>query len=105
MNKTLAQPGGASYRREKPCSTRSRRRNAMPDQNPFDLQKGFPAWLGAIVGVIAGVVYGLAGFFLLRISLGPRMGQVLFIMLPLLVGATIAMVTPRGFSSVAILSA
>jgi Polyketide cyclase / dehydrase and lipid transport len=76
----------------------------MPDQNPFDLQKGFPAWLGAIVGVVAGVVYGLAGFFLLRLSLGPRMGQVIFIMFPLLVGATIAMVTPRGFSSAALLS-
>jgi hypothetical protein len=77
----------------------------MPGTDPFDLRKGFPAWLGAIVGVISGAVYGLAGFFLLRLSLGPRMGQVLFIMLPLMIGATIAMVTPRGFSSVAILSA
>ena len=69
----------------------------MPDAYPFDLQKGFPAWLGAIVGVVSGAVYGLAGFFLLRLSLGPRMGQVLFLMLPLLIGATIAMVTPRGY--------
>lgn len=75
-----------------------------PSQNPFDLLRGFPAWLGAIVGVLAGTVYGLAGFFLLKMSLGPRMGQVIFIMFPLLVGATIAMVTPRGFSSVALLS-
>jgi hypothetical protein len=76
----------------------------MPDQYPFDLQRGFPAWLGAIVGVLAGTVYGLTGFFLLKLSMGPRMGQVIFIMFPLLVGATIAMVTPRGFSSAALLS-
>jgi len=77
----------------------------MPPTDPFDLQKGFPAWLGAIVGAGAGVVYGLAGFFLLKMSEGPRMGQVLFIMLPFLVGATIAMVTPRGFLSATLLSA
>lgn len=73
--------------------------------NPFDLRRGFPAWLGALVGLGAGVVYGLGGFFFLRLSSGPRLGEGLFLMLPLLVGATIAMVTPRGFSSAAMLSA
>jgi hypothetical protein len=73
--------------------------------NPFDLQRGFPAWLGALVGVFAGFVYGLAGFFVLKVANGPRMGEVLFLMLPLLVGATIALVTPRGISSAALLSA
>lgn len=77
----------------------------MPQTGPFDLKRGFPAWLGALVGFGAGVVYGLAGFFLLKMSEGPRMGQVLFLMLPFLAGATIAMVTPRGFSSAALLSA
>lgn len=77
----------------------------MPQTGPFDLKRGFPEWLGALVGFGAGVVYGLAGFFLLKMSEGPRMGQVLFLMLPFLAGATIAMVTPRGFSSAALLSA
>jgi hypothetical protein len=104
-NKILAASGGGSYRREKPRSIELKRRTAMPPTDPFDLQKGFPAWLGAIVGAGAGVVYGLAGFFLLKMSEGPRMGQVLFIMLPFLVGATIAMVTPRGFLSATLLSA
>jgi hypothetical protein len=72
--------------------------------NPFDLRKGFPAWLGALVGVFAGFVYGLAGFFLLRIPNAPQMGGVLFLLLPLVVGATIALVTPRPIAGVAILS-
>lgn len=79
--------------------------NTVPQTNPFDLQRGFPAWLGALVGLGAGVVYGIGGFFFLTVSSDHRMGEGLFLLLPLLVGATIAMVTPRGFSSAAMLSA
>lgn len=73
--------------------------------DPWDLQRGFPAWLGALVGVFAGVVYGLAGFFLLQIPNARQMGGVFFMLLPLVVGATIAMVTPRGLSSSAMIAA
>jgi Polyketide cyclase / dehydrase and lipid transport len=73
--------------------------------NPFDLRRGFPAWLGAVVGVFAGLVYGLAGFLLLKAANGPRMGAVLFLLLPFVVGATIALVTPRPIAGAALLSA
>jgi len=78
--------------------------HAQPE-NPFDLQRGFPAWLGALVGVGAGVVYGMAGFFLLKIPNAQQMGAVFFFMLPFVVGATIAMVTPRAFLSSLLLAA
>lgn len=77
----------------------------MEQPDPFDLRTGFPAWLGALVGVLAGVVYGLAGFLLLKIPNAQQLGGVLFMMLPFVVGVTIALVTPRGFSSAAMLAA
>jgi hypothetical protein len=76
-----------------------------PPPNPFDLQRGFPAWLGALVGVAAGAVYGLAGFFLVKIPDSQQMGQVFFLMLPLVVGVSIALVTPRGMYSALLLAA
>lgn len=78
--------------------------HAQPD-NPFDLQRGFPAWLGALVGMAAGVIYGMAGFFLLKIPNSQQMGQVFFLMLPFVVGVTIALVTPRGMYSALLLAA
>jgi len=74
-------------------------------KKPWDLKRGVPAWFGAFVGVGAGVVYGMAGFFLLKLPGGRQMGSVLFMMLPFLVGATIAMVTPRGIWSAVMLAA
>jgi len=68
-------------------------------------QEGLLPWQAALVGVGAGVLYGLFGFFLLRLSESPRMGEALFLLLPLFVGATIAMVTPRPFAAVGLLSA
>jgi hypothetical protein len=77
----------------------------MAQTDPFDLRTGFPSWLGAVVGVMAGVVYGLAGFFLLKIPNAQQMGQVFFLMLPFVVGITIALVTPRGIYSALLLAA
>jgi hypothetical protein len=77
----------------------------MAQTNPFDLRTGFPAWAGALVGVLAGAVYGLLGFFFLRIPYGQQMGSMLFMALPFLVGITIAMVTPYPFSSSAMIAA
>jgi len=71
---------------------------------PFDLRTGFPAWLGALVGVGAGLLYGMVGFFLLKIPNAQQMGEVLFLMLPFVVGATIALVTPRPIAGAAVLS-
>jgi len=73
--------------------------------DPFDLRTGFPAWLGALVGVGAGVLYGMAGFFLLKIPNAQQMGGVFFLLLPFVVGITIALVTPRGMYSALLLAA
>ncbi len=62
------------------------------------------AWQGALAGVGAGLLYGLVGFFALRLFESPRMGPTLFILLPLVVGATIAFVTPRRVAAVALLA-
>lgn len=72
--------------------------------DPFDLRAGFPAWLGAVVGVMAGVVYGMLGFALLRIPNANQMGGVFFLLLPFVVGITIALVTPRAMYSALLLS-
>ena len=77
--------------------------NSANQQEPA--QEGLLPWQAALVGVGAGVLYGLCGFFLLRLSESPRMGEALFLLLPLFVGATIAMVTPRPFAAVGLLSA
>jgi len=77
----------------------------MPQTDPFDLRTGFPAWLGAVVGVFAGVVYGMAGFALLKIPHAEQMGAVFFLMLPFVVGASIALVTPKPFSGALLLAA
>jgi Polyketide cyclase / dehydrase and lipid transport len=77
----------------------------MVESNPFDLRTGFPTWLGAVVGVLAGAIYGLLGFFFLKIPHGQQMGGMLFMALPFLVGMTIAMVTPHAIASSALLAA
>lgn len=48
------------------------------------------------------MIYGLLGF--LMASLSPRMGSTLFVFLPLVVGITIALVTPRPILAAAMLS-
>lgn len=63
-----------------------------------------PAWQGALVGVGVGLAYGWLGFFAIRVLEAPRMGGVLFLLLPLVVGATIALVTPRPIAGVSIIS-
>ena len=79
--------------------------NADSTNAQDDAQEGLPPWGGALVGVGTGLVYGLFGFFLMRSTDSPRMGGALFLLLPLFVGATIAMVTPRPFAAVGLLSA
>ncbi|MGB2590021.1 MAG: SRPBCC family protein [Candidatus Acidiferrum sp.] len=63
-----------------------------------------PAFLGALVGVGVGIVYGLLGFFVVRVLETPRMGGIMFLLLPLVIGATIAMVTPRPIAGISILA-
>jgi hypothetical protein len=67
-------------------------------------EKGRPAWQGALAGAVAGTAFGLVGFFLLRDAQHPRMGDTLFLLLPVVTGATIAMVTPRVIAGAALLS-
>ncbi len=73
--------------------------------NSGTAQKGLPPWQAALAGVAAGVIYGFFAMLLLRQSRSPRMGETLFLVLPLFVGATIAIVTPRPVAAVALLSA
>ena len=63
-----------------------------------------PAWQSAVVGVIAGFAYGILGFFVLTLLDHPRMGNVFFLFFPFVVGATIALFTPRPLPAVALLS-
>jgi hypothetical protein len=73
----------------------------MAQTDSLDLRKGFPAWAGALLGAVAAAIYGVAGFFFLKLPGGQQMGGVLFLMLPFVVGATMGLVTPRAiFSSV-----
>src|SRR5215472_14355365 len=67
-------------------------------------QTGLQPWQGALAGVAAGIVYGIFGFFFLRQYESPHMGEALFIILPLVVGATIALLTPRPITAVTLLS-
>jgi Polyketide cyclase / dehydrase and lipid transport len=77
------------------------RRKTMAQTAALDLRKGFPAWAGALLGAVATAIYGVAGFFFLKLPGGQQMGSVLFLMLPFVVGATMGLVTPRAiFSSV-----
>lgn len=78
----------------------------MPDPvtPPSIAQPSLPHWQGALVGVGAGVIYGMLGFFAIRLFEAPRMGSIMFLFLPIVVGATIAIVTPRPIAGVAILS-
>jgi hypothetical protein len=76
----------------------------MPTPVSDKAEKGLPAWQGALAGVIAGVVYGTLGFMLLHNAESPRMGETMFLLLPLLVGATIAIVTPRPLAAVTLLT-
>jgi hypothetical protein len=78
----------------------------MPYPNPSHVPAPaeIPAWQGALIGVGAGLVYGFVGFFALRMFESPRMGATLFMLLPLVVGATIALVTPRPITAVALIS-
>ncbi|HKV24213.1 MAG TPA: SRPBCC family protein [Candidatus Acidoferrum sp.] len=64
-----------------------------------------PPWKGALLGIAAGMVYGLGGFFVLRVLESPRMGATMFLLLPFVVGATIALITPRPIAAIAIISA
>jgi hypothetical protein len=77
----------------------------MLEQDSSNPEEGLRPWQGALAGVAAGIIYGLFGFFLLRKYESPHMGETLFIILPLAVGATIAFVTPRPVEAVALLSA
>lgn len=63
-----------------------------------------PAWQSALVGVIAGFAYGILGFFVLTLLDHPRMGTVFFLFFPFVVGATIALFTPRPLPAVTLLS-
>ncbi len=73
-----------------------------PDAAPVSTERA--AWQGALAGVGAGILYGLVGFFALRLFESPRMGITLFLLLPLVVGATIAFVTPRAIAAVALIA-
>jgi hypothetical protein len=77
----------------------------MPTPGSVEARKGLPAWQGALAGVMAGAVYGTLGFMVLHNAESPRMGETMFLLLPLLVGATIAIVTPRPLAAVTMLSA
>lgn len=63
-----------------------------------------PAWQGALVGVGVGLAFGWLGFFAIRVFEAPRMGGVMFLLLPLVIGATIALVTPRPIAGISIIS-
>lgn len=63
-----------------------------------------PAWQGALVGIGVGLAFGWLGFFAIRLFEAPRMGGVMFLLLPLVVGATIALVTPRPIAGISIIS-
>ena len=77
----------------------------MDTADSGNAQKGLLPWQAALAGVGAGIIYGFFAMFLLRLSASPRMGEVLFLVLPLFVGATIAIVTPRPVAAVTLLSA
>jgi hypothetical protein len=77
----------------------------MPIADSSKAQKGLLPWQAALAGVGAGVIYGFFAVLLLRQSTSPRMGETLFLVFPLFVGATIAIVTPRPVAAVALLSA
>jgi hypothetical protein len=85
--------------------------NKLPSPEGFFLSADFSSSLrkqqlgpaqGALAGVGAGVLYGLLGFMMATLS--PRMGNTLFLFLPLVVGITIALVTPRPILAAAMLS-
>jgi hypothetical protein len=76
----------------------------MPDQSGIDPKKGLRPWQAALVGAVAGIIYGLLGFFVLRHYESTHMGETLFIVLPLAVGATIALITPRPVAAAAVLA-
>jgi hypothetical protein len=76
----------------------------MPDTDGNRAENETAAWQGALVGVGVGLLYGLVGFFALRLFESPRMGPTLFMLLPLVVGATIAFVTPRPVTAVVLIA-
>ncbi len=76
----------------------------MPTPNSVSAQKGLLPWQAALAGIGAGLVYNFFGFFLWRLSGSNRMGQAVFLMFPLVVGATIALVTPRPVFTVTLIS-
>jgi len=66
-----------------------------------------PLWKGVLAGALAGVGFGLTGFFLARIpGPGAPMGSVMFFLVPLAAGVAITMVTapPRAIGAAALLA-
>jgi len=76
----------------------------MADAEPNKQGWGLAAWQGALAGIAVGFAYGLFGFFLLRGAESPRMGEALFLILPLVIGTTIAMVTPRPVAAISLIA-
>jgi hypothetical protein len=75
----------------------------MTNATAATASKGRDPWNAAIISVLVGFLYGLFGFFVMSASHG-AMGGGLFIFLPVVVGATLAVLTPRPFKGVVILS-
>ena len=63
-----------------------------------------PAWQGALAGAVVAGIFGAVSFLLLRDPRDPRMGDTLFLLLPLVTGATITLVTPRAMAGAALLA-
>ena len=76
----------------------------MSDPNSGDTARKLKSWQGALVGLAAGFIFAIFSGVLVKLSGSARMGEVLFILLPLIVGATIALVTPRPLIAVVLLS-
>jgi hypothetical protein len=76
----------------------------MADAKPNQQQWGLLHWQGALAGVAVGIAYGLLSAVLVRLSGSNQMGVALFWLFPFVVGASIAMVTPRPLAAVALIS-
>lgn len=68
-------------------------------------QWGLLPWQAALVGIGVGLIYELFAAILWRLAGSNRMGTAIFMLFPLVTGATIAVVTPRPLAAVALLSA
>jgi hypothetical protein len=72
--------------------------------DPNKQEWGLLHWQGALAGTVVGTVYGLSSFFLVRLTGNNQMGAALFWFFPFVVGATIALVTPRPLTAVSLIS-